>query len=109
MTALRFEGQLAAHAETRMHADGTAIVIVQLDQQKSAPVLVIRSFGKGPAASYAAGNAANSMRKGMTVTVHGQSVRAAMWRGQPVVRIEGVDHIEHPALIARHEPAAQAA
>lgn len=109
MTALRFEGQLAANAETRMHADGTAVVIVQLDQHKSAPVLAIRSFGKGLAASYAAGSAANAMRKGMTVTVHGQSVRTSTWRGQRVVRIEGVDHIEHQALIARHEPAAQAA
>lgn len=107
----RIEGQLAAHAEPRRYADGTSVVLVLVgpDQAGALPVLAERAFGSTAAGSYAAGNAARSMRKGTRVVVHGEGLGFDKHAGQPVVRLRCVSHIEHEAAASFHEPTAACA
>lgn len=62
-----------------------------------------RSFGQGPAASISCESAAQALRPGTAITVHGQGLRDFKFRGQWVRKVVMCDHIEHPAPAPRHE------
>jgi hypothetical protein len=97
-------GDLVAHARNHMYPNGTHAVLVLIAQPGHAPVLAERTFGIGWGASWAASQAALAMRKGHQVTAHGHAIRPSRFEKQTVMRLEGVDHIEHAAARAHHEP-----
>lgn len=101
----RIEGQLLANAETRRYADGTSVVLVLVAQDLPGelPVLAERAYGSTPAGSYAAANAARALRKGVRVVVHGHGLALTKHAGQPVARLQAVNHIEHE-VPDFHEP-----
>ena len=103
-TRIVITGQLAEVARHRMHTDGTHAVLVLIAQAVGPHVLAERAYGRGPAASYAAGNAASAMRRGHEITAHGAAIRLGRFEQHAVLRLEGVDFIEHAAPRAHHEP-----
>lgn len=109
----RIAGDLMKNAVTRRYADGTSVVLVVLAPatERGMPVLAERAFGATPAASYAAGLAAQQMRKGCSVVVHGHQLATCQHDGQLVVCVTAVNHIEHdmPAPFHETKPAAEAA
>lgn len=109
MNRCRFEGALLHDAEYRRYADGHCVITLLIDQPGADPVLVERSFGDTPSASYAASNAARAMRKGTCVTAHGQYVKRKRHQGQHVLALMAVNHVEHPALLHSEPKAAVAA
>ena len=90
----RLEGALLSNAMARTYADGTHTVLALIAQTGPLPVLAERCYGTGAAASYAASSAARDMRQGQSVMVYGQGLRMDHWHGQPVLRMEAIDHLE---------------
>jgi len=97
-------GDLVEHARHHMYANGLHAVLVLISQPGAAPVLAERAFGSGWGANWSASQAARAMRKGQQVTAHGHAIRSSRFEKQAVMRLEGVDHIEHAAARAHHEP-----
>lgn len=95
-TRIRVEGRVLEQARDRVYASGIAAVLVLVEQAAGGPpVLAERAFGSGPAARFAAANAARAMPRGAEVVVHGIFLKPARWERRQVIRLEGVDHIEH--------------
>lgn len=109
MSKIRIEGELIAHAQPLIYSDGTAVALLQIGQAGADPILVERCYGNSDSARFTCARAAAQMRKGCHVVAHGLRLKAARVRGEKVIRLEGVDHVEHPGGPTFHEPAAQAA
>lgn len=105
MNCYRLQGPLKTDAHARVYGDGTETVLIVIDQQGGEPVMAERSFGTGPAASYAASNAARAMKRGTQVTVHGKRLSHRRYHGAQVLVLEAVDYIEHAPAPTHAEPA----
>jgi hypothetical protein len=109
MNKVRIEGDLIEHAQSMVYADGTAVALLQIGQPGGSPIVVERCFGNSDSARFTCSRAAQQMRKGTHIVAHGMSLRPSRLKGQNVIRLDGVDHVEHPSANHHHEPAAHAA
>lgn len=109
MSKIRIEGDLIANAQSMVYTDGTAVAVLHIGQPGGDPIVVERCYGNSASAQFACSKAASQMRKGCHVVAHGLRLKPARLHGEKVIRLEGVDHVEHPSGPQFHEPAAQAA
>lgn len=95
MNKVRVEGDLIENAQSLIYADGTAVALLQIGQPGGIPIMVERCFGNSDSARFTCHKAAQQMRKGMHIVTHGLSLRPSKHKGQSVIRLDGVDHVEH--------------
>lgn len=104
MSATTLRGALIADAEVRIGTDGSAWLCVQVSQgPASVPASAMQRLGDGPAAQIAARSAARHLRRGTLVTVRARACDIAL-TPQPHLVLTGVDSIQYPLPLPRHEP-----
>jgi hypothetical protein len=107
---VRIEGDLIEHAQPMVYTDGTAVALLRIGQPGADPIVVERCFGNSDSARFLCAKVAAQLRKGCHVTAHGVRLRAGRLLGATVIRLEGVDHVEHHGHPTHfNEPAVAAA
>lgn len=103
MSTITIRGLLAADAEHRCRADGSNELQLQVqvsggDDGQAGPVLrVIKPYGSGNAAGYAAKSRAHHLRRGVAVIVDGAGLKLARGR----LELLRVSHVAAPDLDQR--------
>ena len=103
MSPITITGTVKADAQARRTADGSSVLSFDVTPltvglQRPALVRIVKPYGTGESAAFAAKARAQRLRRGVRVVVGAQGLHST--RGALV--LQQVDHIDEPDLVVRN-------